>query len=61
MCFLFSVSQDDYYRHFPSSVPEFLPVPRDITVHEGETAHLRCRIHNLGPKLVSSQRHTFFL
>lgn len=51
--FCFADSQEDYYRHFPSSVPEFLPVPTDITVHEGETAHLRCRIHNLGPKVVS--------
>ncbi|XP_052278309.1 neural cell adhesion molecule 1-like isoform X5 [Dreissena polymorpha] len=24
----------------------------NITVHVGETAHLRCRIHNLGPKFV---------
>lgn len=54
--FCFADSQEDYYRHFPSSVPEFLPVPTDITVHEGETAHLRCRIHNLGPKMVSDLR-----
>ncbi|XP_052282467.1 uncharacterized protein LOC127879568 isoform X2 [Dreissena polymorpha] len=42
----------DYYRSNPSSIPSFLPVPMNITVHEGETAHLRCRIHNLGPKFV---------
>ncbi|XP_052792465.1 zwei Ig domain protein zig-8-like isoform X3 [Mya arenaria] len=42
----------DYYRSHPSSVPIFLPVPTEITVHQGETAHLRCRIQNLGPKFV---------
>ncbi|XP_052278307.1 leucine-rich repeats and immunoglobulin-like domains protein 1 isoform X3 [Dreissena polymorpha] len=42
----------DYYRRNPSPIPRFLPVPMNITVHEGETAHLRCRIHNLGPKFV---------
>ncbi|KAH3838288.1 hypothetical protein DPMN_111696, partial [Dreissena polymorpha] len=40
----------DYYRRNPSPIPRFLPVPMNITVHVGETAHLRCRIHNLGPK-----------
>lgn len=45
-------SRGDFYRHYPSSIPSFLPVPTNITVHEGETAHLRCRIHNLGPKTV---------
>lgn len=40
------------YRHYHSAVPSFLPVPTNITVHEGETAQLRCRIENLGPKTV---------
>ncbi|XP_045156860.2 kin of IRRE-like protein 2 isoform X3 [Mercenaria mercenaria] len=45
-------STEDYYRHFPSPIPSFLPVPTSITVQKGETAHLRCRIHNLGTKTV---------
>lgn len=49
-------SQEDYYRHFPSSIPNFLPVPTNITVHQGETAQLRCRIQNLGPKTVVWRR-----
>ncbi|KAL4228280.1 hypothetical protein ACF0H5_013711 [Mactra antiquata] len=44
-------SNEDYYRHFPSVIPSFLPVPTNLTVHEGETARLQCRIHNLGPKM----------
>ncbi|XP_045156864.2 uncharacterized protein LOC123523219 isoform X1 [Mercenaria mercenaria] len=51
-------SREDYYRHYPSSIPSFLPVPTNISAHEGETAHLRCRIHNLGPKMVVWRKTT---
>lgn len=44
--------QEDYYRTHPSSVPIFLQVPDNITVHEGELAKLRCLIQDLGPKVV---------
>ncbi|KAH3838286.1 hypothetical protein DPMN_111694 [Dreissena polymorpha] len=52
LIFLRHSDAHDYYRNNPSSIPRFLPVPTNITVHEGETAHLRCRIHNLSPKFV---------
>ena len=40
----------------PSAIPEFLPVPDNITVHEGEFAVLKCYIYNLGPKMVIWRR-----
>ena len=40
----------------PSAIPEFLPVPVNITVHEGEFAVLKCYIYNLGPKMVIWRR-----
>ncbi|KAH3838280.1 neural cell adhesion molecule 2-like isoform X2 [Dreissena polymorpha] len=52
LIFLRNSDAYNYYGSNPSSIPRFLPVPTNITVHEGETAHLRCRIHNLGPKFV---------
>ncbi|XP_060556110.1 zwei Ig domain protein zig-8-like isoform X2 [Ruditapes philippinarum] len=52
LAFLEADSRESFYRHYPSSIPSFLPVPTNITVHEGETARLRCRITNLGPKMV---------
>ena len=47
-----SDSDLDYYRYHPSAIPNFLPVPTNITVHQGELAKLKCHIYNLGPKLV---------
>lgn len=40
----------------PSAIPEFLQVPTNITVHEGEFAELKCYIYNLGPKMVIWRR-----
>lgn len=33
--------------------PYFLPAPNNISVHEGDLAVLKCRIANLGPKMVN--------
>ena len=45
----------DYFQTYQTHVPAFLPVPRNITVHEGDTAHLKCRIKDLGTKTVTRQ------
>ena len=44
----------NYFQTNQTHVPAFLPVPRNITVHEGDTAHLKCRIKNLGTKTVGN-------
>ncbi|XP_071166254.1 zwei Ig domain protein zig-8-like [Mytilus edulis] len=40
-------------RNGPVIPPKFLPVPRHITVHRGETAMLECTVENLGTKKVT--------
>jgi len=45
----------DYFQTYQTHVPAFLPVPHNITVHEGDTAHLKCRIKSLGTKTVTCQ------
>ncbi|XP_076101268.1 zwei Ig domain protein zig-8-like isoform X2 [Mytilus galloprovincialis] len=40
-------------RNGPVLPPKFLPVPRHITVHRGETAMLECTVENLGTKKVT--------
>ena len=44
-----------YFQTYQTHVPAFLPVPRNITVHEGDTAHLKCRIIDLGTNTVTRQ------
>lgn len=40
--------------HHPALNPRFLPTKTNISVNVGGTAKLKCRIEDLGPKIVRS-------
>ena len=48
--FLFSGTS---YSVTTDGEPAFLPSEKNVTVHEGDTARLKCRVANLGPKMVN--------
>ncbi|XP_060562573.1 uncharacterized protein LOC132722149 isoform X8 [Ruditapes philippinarum] len=53
-----TIDSTEKFYPFQTTIPKFLPVPTNITVHEGETARLRCRVTNLGTKLMAWRKST---